>query len=134
MEEEGLLERSATVGADLLARLRDALGDHPLVGDVRGRGLLIGIELVADQATRAPAERAVSAGIVAAAQQRGLLLGRNVDTAAGLDNVDRARAAALPHRRGRRPHRRRARRGVRRPFEQGGGVQWLTRSSPAAPS
>jgi taurine-pyruvate aminotransferase len=87
MEEEGLVERSATAGAALLGRLQDALGDHPLVGDVRGRGLLIGIELVADQATRAPAERAVSAGIVAAAQQRGLLLGRNVDTAAGLDNV-----------------------------------------------
>ena len=60
MEEEGLLERSATLGADLLARLRDALGDHPLVGDVRGRGLLIGIELVADQATRAPAGAAPS--------------------------------------------------------------------------
>jgi len=87
MEEEGLLERSATMGAALLARLRESLGDHPLVGDLRGRGLLIGIELVADQATRAPAERAVSAGIVAAAQQRGLLVGRNVDTAAGLDNV-----------------------------------------------
>ena len=54
---------------------------------MRGRGLLIGIELVADQATRAPAERAASAGIVAAAQRHGLLLGRNVDTAAGLDNV-----------------------------------------------
>jgi taurine-pyruvate aminotransferase len=76
MEEEGLLERSATVGSALLARLQGALGDHPLVGEVRGRGLLIGIELVA-----------VSAGIVAAAQQRGLLVGRNVDTAAGLDNV-----------------------------------------------
>ena len=87
MEEEGLLERSATLGAALLARLREALGDHPLVGDVRGRGLLIGIELVADRATRAPAGRAVSAGLVAAAQQRGLLVGRNVDTAAGLDNV-----------------------------------------------
>jgi adenosylmethionine-8-amino-7-oxononanoate aminotransferase len=87
MEEEGLVERSATAGAVLLGRLQDALGDHPLVGDVRGRGLLIGIELVADQATRAPAERAVSAGIVAAAQARGLLVGRNVDTAAGLDNV-----------------------------------------------
>jgi len=87
MEEEGLVERSATLGAALLGRLQDALGGHPLVGDVRGRGLLIGIELVADQATRAPAERAVSAGIVAAAQQRGLLVGRNVDTAAGLDNV-----------------------------------------------
>jgi taurine-pyruvate aminotransferase len=87
MEEERLVVRSAAVGADLLARLQDGLGDHPLVGDVRGRGLLIGIELVADQATRAPVERAVSAGIAAAAQQRGLLVGRNVDTAAGLDNV-----------------------------------------------
>jgi adenosylmethionine-8-amino-7-oxononanoate aminotransferase len=87
MEEEQLCERSATVGADLLARLRDALGDHPLVGDVRGRGLLIGIELVADQATRSPAPGPVTGGIVKAAQQRGLLVGRNVDTAAGLDNV-----------------------------------------------
>ena len=87
MEEERLVERSATLGAALLARLREALEDHPLVGDVRGRGLLIGIEVVADRATRAPAERAVSAGLVAAAQKRGLLVGRNVDTAAGLDNV-----------------------------------------------
>ena len=87
MEEEGLLERSATVGADLLARLRKALGDHPLVGDVRGRGLLIGIELVADQVTRAPAPGAVTGAIVKAAQAHGLLVGRNVDTAAGLDNV-----------------------------------------------
>ena len=87
MEEEGLVERSRTLGGTLLARLRDELGDNPLVGDVRGRGLLIGIELVADRATRAPAPRAVSAGLVAAAQGRGLLVGRNVDTAAGLDNV-----------------------------------------------
>ena len=56
MEEEGLCSSApTTLGAALLARLRDALGDHPLVGDVRGRGLLIGIELVADRATRAPA-------------------------------------------------------------------------------
>ena len=87
MEEEGLVERSRTLGAVLLARLREELGEHALVGDLRGRGLLIGIELVTDRATRAPAERAVSAGLVAAAQGRGLLVGRNVDTAAGLDNV-----------------------------------------------
>jgi adenosylmethionine-8-amino-7-oxononanoate aminotransferase len=87
MEEEGLLERSATKGAELQQRLRDTLGDHPLVGDIRGRGLLVGIELVADKATRKPVDRTVSGGLVAAAQKRGLLLGRNVDTAAGLDNV-----------------------------------------------
>jgi taurine-pyruvate aminotransferase len=87
MEEERLVERSASLGATLLARLQETLGGHPLVGEVRGRGLLIGIELVADRATRAPAERALSAGLVAAAHGRGLLVGRNVDTAAGLDNV-----------------------------------------------
>jgi len=87
MEEEQLLERSATKGAELQQRLRDTLGDHPLVGDIRGRGLLVGIELVADKATRKPVDRTVSGGLVAAAQKRGLLIGRNVDTAAGLDNV-----------------------------------------------
>jgi taurine-pyruvate aminotransferase len=87
MEEEGLVERSAVVGAQLLERLREALGGHPLVGDVRGRGLLIGVELVADRATRAPVPLATSVEVMAAAQRHGLLLGRNADTAAGLDNV-----------------------------------------------
>jgi taurine-pyruvate aminotransferase len=86
IEEEGLVERSATVGAQLLQRLRDALGDHPRVGDVRGRGLLIGIEVVADRATKEPSG-ATAAGILKAAQSRGLLISRNADTAAGLDNV-----------------------------------------------
>jgi taurine-pyruvate aminotransferase len=87
MEEEGLVARSAELGAELLARLRDALDGHPLVGEVRGRGLLIGIELVADPATRAPAAREDSAALVAAAQGHGFLMARNADTAAGLDNV-----------------------------------------------
>ena len=87
MEEEGLVERSAEMGERLLVRLREALQGHPLVGDVRGRGLLIGIEVVADKATRAPASLGTSTAMVAAAQRRGLLVGRNADTAAGLDNV-----------------------------------------------
>jgi taurine-pyruvate aminotransferase len=86
LEDEGMIERSATVGAELLARLQDALGGHPAVGEVRGRGLLIGIEVVADHATREPSGP-TAAAIVKAAQGRGLLLGRNADTAAGLDNV-----------------------------------------------
>ena len=81
MEEEGLVERSAEMGERLLVRLREALQGHPLVGDVRGRGLLIGIELVADKATRAPASPGTSTAMVAAAQRRGLLVGRNADTA-----------------------------------------------------
>ncbi|MGI8413857.1 MAG: aminotransferase [Solirubrobacteraceae bacterium] len=87
IEEEDLVARSAEQGARLLARLHEALGNHPLVGEIRGCGLLIGIELVADRAARTPAARADSAALVAAAQRHGLLIGRNADTAAGLDNV-----------------------------------------------
>ncbi len=87
MEREGLLARSAQLGAELLERLRTAIGDHPMVGDVRGRGLLVGIELVTDRATKEPVPTATSVGVVAAAQEAGLLVGRNADTAMGLDNV-----------------------------------------------
>jgi 4-aminobutyrate aminotransferase len=46
LREEGLVERSATAGAALLQRLRELTAGMPEVGDVRGRGLLLGIELV----------------------------------------------------------------------------------------
>jgi taurine-pyruvate aminotransferase len=87
LEDEGLVERSAAAGAELLTRLRDALAGHPLVGEVRGRGLLVGIEVVADRATNEPAAVADCVAIMAAAQARGLIVGRNADTAAGFDNV-----------------------------------------------
>jgi taurine-pyruvate aminotransferase len=86
-EREELVQRSAQAGAELLARLRAELADHPRVGDVRGRGLLVGVELVADRATKEPVPTATSAGVARAAQERGLLVGRNADTAMGLDNV-----------------------------------------------
>jgi adenosylmethionine-8-amino-7-oxononanoate aminotransferase len=52
--EEGLLARVRETGALLEAELRRALGDHPNVGDIRGRGLFLGVEFVADRASRAP--------------------------------------------------------------------------------
>ena len=54
MEREALPENAARVGAYLIDRLRSQLGDHPLVGEIRGRGLLIGIELDGDRRTRRP--------------------------------------------------------------------------------
>jgi taurine-pyruvate aminotransferase len=87
IEREGLVARSAAVGEELLGRLRGALAGHPLVGEVRGRGLLIGIEVVADRATNEPAPAADCVAIMAAAQRLGLIVGRNADTAAGWDNV-----------------------------------------------
>jgi L-2,4-diaminobutyrate transaminase len=54
MRDEGLVEKSASNGAYMLDRLRGALADHPYVGDVRGCGLMIGIEFTADKASRRP--------------------------------------------------------------------------------
>ncbi|WKW52140.1 aminotransferase family protein [Rhodomicrobium lacus] len=53
IDEERLVERAAGQGGALLGRLREALGWHPHVGEVRGLGLLAGVELVADRRTRA---------------------------------------------------------------------------------
>lgn len=54
LRREHLVERSAAMGEVLRARLVDALGDHPHVAEIRGRGLFHGLELVADRATGEP--------------------------------------------------------------------------------
>lgn len=52
IEREGLIENSAAMGSLLLERLRERLADHPYVGDVRGVGLMVGVEFVADKKSR----------------------------------------------------------------------------------
>ncbi|MBI2781388.1 MAG: aminotransferase class III-fold pyridoxal phosphate-dependent enzyme [Chloroflexi bacterium] len=76
LEDEDLVAASAAKGERLRALLRDRLGGHPNVGDIRGRGLLIGLELVADRETRAPFPRAdrVTEAILRTARGDGLLL------------------------------------------------------------
>jgi 4-aminobutyrate aminotransferase len=71
--EEGLIANAATVGDHLLAGIRELQQKHPLVGDVRGRGLMIGIELVRDPKTK---ERAVEErnALVQAMFRRGILV------------------------------------------------------------
>ena len=54
MQREKLVENSATMGALMGELLHKALDDHPHVGDIRGRGLFWGIELVQDRATKQP--------------------------------------------------------------------------------
>ena len=58
LEDESLVEASAAKGERLSALASAAFGDHPDVGEIRGRGLMVGIELVADRETRAPFPRA----------------------------------------------------------------------------
>jgi len=69
----GLVENAGRVGARLIDRLRTMMRTHPLIGDVRGLGLMVGVEVVRDRATReaAPKERHE---IIVKAFERGLLM------------------------------------------------------------
>ncbi len=71
IEEERLVENAARLGAMALDRLREMQRRHPLIGDVRGRGLLIGIELVTDRAAKTPARDRAEA-VMYRALDRGL--------------------------------------------------------------
>jgi 4-aminobutyrate aminotransferase len=71
VEQEGLVDNAARVGALALERLREMMARHALIGDVRGRGLLIGVELVTDRATKAPAAAAAER-VMYRALERGL--------------------------------------------------------------
>ena len=73
--ERGLVERVRTQGATLSAALHDRFGQHPHVGDIRGRGLFMGLELVEDRETKAPLDpaRGTAAKIKKAAFEAGLI-------------------------------------------------------------
>ena len=73
LRAEDLPARAAATGLALIAALREMAAGHPLVGDVRGRGLAIGVELVTDRTTREPA-RIEAAKVVFRAFELGLVL------------------------------------------------------------
>jgi 4-aminobutyrate aminotransferase len=73
IESEGLVENAARVGAGLQDGLKTLAQRHPMIGDVRGRGLAIGTELVTDRHSRAPAAKA-TAKLVYRAFELGLVL------------------------------------------------------------
>ncbi len=75
LREEELVERSARLGAQALARLQGDLAGHPAVGDVRGRGLFIGLDLVRDRDSREP-DTELAARTQLALRERGVLVGR----------------------------------------------------------
>ena len=76
IERDRLLDAVLRLGQGLQERLQAAFGHHPFVGDLRGRGLFRGIELVADRATKAPFDPALKlhAHIRREAMARGLMV------------------------------------------------------------
>ena len=71
--EESLVENAARMGAYLKERMRDWPARFPIVGDVRGLGLMLGIELVRDQATKEKAPE-LRDRVIDLAFERGLLI------------------------------------------------------------
>jgi hypothetical protein len=87
LEDEELVAASAAKGDRLTGLLHERLGEHPHVGEIRGRGLMVGLELVADRSTRAPFPRSarITEGVVAAARRDGLLVYSGTGNADGVD-------------------------------------------------
>jgi adenosylmethionine-8-amino-7-oxononanoate aminotransferase len=88
IQEDNLLDNVRNMGERLDAGLRARLGDHPGVGDIRGRGLFRGIELVADRQSKAPFDPAlkINVRIRNEAMARGLMcypMGGTIDGARG---------------------------------------------------
>ena len=76
IERLGLVENAASMGALLRTRLEGLMARHPLIGDVRGKGLLLAFELVADRSTMSPLPKGLNAHqrIVDLAYDRGLIV------------------------------------------------------------
>ena len=86
IDRDELLTHVGAIGAYLVSELELTFGDHPNVGDIRGRGLFIGIELVADRESKAPADRSLGGRIKQMAMEHGLVIypgGRTADGRSG---------------------------------------------------
>jgi 4-aminobutyrate aminotransferase-like enzyme len=73
IEEDGLMQRATELGERFIVGLREMQERHPIIGDVRGRGLFLGIELVRDRETQEPATEE-AASIVDEMRDRNVLL------------------------------------------------------------
>lgn len=87
IEELRLIDRARVHGSRLHDALRASLGDHPHVGDIRGRGLLACVELVADREDKTPFPRAkrVTEQVVERAKEGGLLVYSSTGNVDGAD-------------------------------------------------
>lgn len=76
IREENVMENAKKVGAALLERLRDLQSRHSAIGDVRGRGLMLAIEMVKDRATKEP-DAKTTAAVFEATRESGLILSKS---------------------------------------------------------
>jgi alanine-glyoxylate transaminase / (R)-3-amino-2-methylpropionate-pyruvate transaminase len=75
IDSEGIQANALKVGTHLKNRLQELQQKHAIIGDVRGMGLMLGVELVKDRKTKEPA-KAEAAAVLELAKERGLLIGK----------------------------------------------------------
>ena len=73
IEQEGLVAHAATIGEELRSGIAALASKHAVIGDVRGAGMFVGVELVADRETRAP-DRSTTSRVVNLLRDKGILL------------------------------------------------------------
>jgi taurine-pyruvate aminotransferase len=76
IEEENLVENAAKMGEYLMEQLRSLQQKHQIIGDVRGKGLFVGMELVTDRASKEPVPESIPAQIAADCMEQGVIIGR----------------------------------------------------------
>ncbi|MCY0870573.1 MAG: aminotransferase [Firmicutes bacterium] len=87
IEREQLHQRSERMGELLLERLRTELGHVNAVGDIRGKGLLVGIELIADDTTREPVKDVFMRSIAKHLLSQGIIAGKATDVEEQRNNI-----------------------------------------------
>lgn len=87
IEDEGLLDNCTAMGARLMDNLAELMERHQVVGDIRGKGLFCGAELVADRATREPAEERKVQAVVAECMKQGVIIGATNRSVPGFNNT-----------------------------------------------
>jgi taurine-pyruvate aminotransferase len=76
IESEDLLDNATTIGEYFKQELLELRGRHEIIGDVRGKGLFLGLELVRDRETKEPVHENVAIGIAAECMKQGVIIGR----------------------------------------------------------
>ncbi|WP_417588037.1 aspartate aminotransferase family protein [Pararhodobacter oceanensis] len=87
IEDEGLLENTTAMGERLMGNLNALMEKHAVIGQVRGKGLFIGAELVSDRASREPLAEATVAAVVGAVMKRGVQIGMTNRSVPGFNNT-----------------------------------------------
>lgn len=87
IEDEGLIDNTVAMGERLMAGLHGLAERHAAIGDVRGKGLFCGAELVADRATREPMDEKRVQAVVADCMAHGVIIGATNRSLAGLNNT-----------------------------------------------